>query len=318
MAEPVFAEPAGSLLLVLTLGVHQQDGRIFIEDQAGNGLDQWLRHFSRMTLVVKALPGPPRADSVAIDTLGLGDRLAVILAPAGWTPLSHLRAHRGMHRLLADLIDRHDYLQFAIGGAWGDWGSLGALIAAKQSRKASVWTDRVESEVMRIDARRFRGLKRIVRSSYAMAARHLERRVIRRTTLGLFHGKETFEAYHRFSARPFLVHDIHLKPGRSHACGAARGKDRAQRRGQARDHLCRPRPSRQGRDGVDRDAAPRCRAGCRLPGALAGTGPRSRARARRGRESGPWRPHRLPGAAVRSGRRCSRRCATRISCCSAT
>lgn len=212
MADVETGGPAGSLLLVLPLTVHRQDGRIFIEGQAGNGLIQWLCHFDRMTLAVKLLPGAPPADSVAIDTLGLGDRLDVVLLPTAWTPLAHARAYPSMRRRLAALIDRHDYLQFALGGAWGDWGAVGALLASRRGRKASVWTDRVESEVMRIDALRQSGARKLVGLLNARLARRLERRAIRATPLGLFHGKDTFTAYRPFSANPYLVHDIHLKP----------------------------------------------------------------------------------------------------------
>jgi colanic acid/amylovoran biosynthesis glycosyltransferase len=206
-------EPVSSLLLILPLVVHQRDGRVFIENQAGNGLAQWLRHFARMTLGVKLAAGAaPPAGSVAIDTLGLGDRLSVVLLPTAWTPLGHLRAYPSIRRRLRDLIDRHDYLQFALGGAWGDWGAVGALLAAKKERKASVWTDRVESEVMRIEAQRFTGLKRLYRGMNARLARSLERRAISRSTLGLFHGNDTFNSYRGFSPHPFLVHNIHLKP----------------------------------------------------------------------------------------------------------
>jgi glycosyltransferase involved in cell wall biosynthesis len=38
----------------------------------------------------------------------------------------------------------------------------------------------------------------------------LERAVIRRADLGLFHGRETFDAYARYCRRPEVVHDIHI------------------------------------------------------------------------------------------------------------
>lgn len=212
MADGETDAPTGSLLLVLPLVIHEQAGRLYIEGQAGNGLTQWLRHFTRMTLGVKLVPGAPPPDSVPIDTLGLNDRLTVWTMPSAWTMLSFLRHYRAMHAELGRLIDAHDYLQFAIGGAWGDWGALGALIAAKRGRKASVWTDRVESEVMRIDARRAGGVRRFKRWVNSRIAWDIEKRVIRRTTLGLFHGKDTFTTYKPLSPNPQLVHDIHLKP----------------------------------------------------------------------------------------------------------
>lgn len=202
----------GSLLLVLTLQLHQENGRLFIETQAGNGLVQWLEHFSRMTLVCKIAHGTPPGSSVAVDDLGLSGRLDIFTLPSAWTPIAFARAYSAARRRLAELIDNHDYLQFAIGGAWGDWPTVGALIAAKKGRAASVWADRVESEVMRIDAGRYKGLRRLYRWTNSRIAKWLEERVIARTTLGLFHGRDTFSAYQGMSQNPHLVHNIHLKP----------------------------------------------------------------------------------------------------------
>jgi glycosyltransferase involved in cell wall biosynthesis len=75
-----------------------------------------------------------------------------------------------------------------------------------------VWTDRVESEVTRAYAAstgpwRARLRARLTHRPMAM----LERAVVRRAPLGLFHGRETFEAYAPFSPNPQVVHDIHLK-----------------------------------------------------------------------------------------------------------
>lgn len=155
---------------------------------------------------------PPPADSVAIGGLGLGSTLALELMPPAWTPASFARAYPEMRARLSRLIDCHDFLHCALGGAWGDWAAIATLMAARRGRKVAVWTDRVESEVMRIDALRTSGVRRFVRLVNAGLARRLERRAICSATLGLFHGSDCYEAYHNFSNNPFLVHDIHLKP----------------------------------------------------------------------------------------------------------
>jgi glycosyltransferase involved in cell wall biosynthesis len=40
--------------------------------------------------------------------------------------------------------------------------------------------------------------------------KHYERRIIRRSALGLFHGMDCYTAYSTFSSNPQVVHDIHL------------------------------------------------------------------------------------------------------------
>jgi glycosyltransferase involved in cell wall biosynthesis len=202
--------PASSLLLVLPLGVHLKEGRIFIERQAANGVKRWLSNFPKITLAVKLLPGEPRADEVEIDQDKLGEGLTVELMPAGWTPYEHFTARGGMRRRLKRWIDSHDYLQFAIGGTWGDWAAMGAMIAARKGRKASVWMDRVESEVLRLTALRDTGLRRVRGLFYSRIGRFSERRAIQASTLGLFHGNDTLSKLGEFSPNPFLVHNIHL------------------------------------------------------------------------------------------------------------
>jgi glycosyltransferase involved in cell wall biosynthesis len=75
-----------------------------------------------------------------------------------------------------------------------------------------VWTDRVESSVTRFHAAEHRGARRAYRLINAFLMRHLERYVIRRAWLGLFHGMDCFAAYSRWCANPHLVHDVHLPP----------------------------------------------------------------------------------------------------------
>ena len=190
--------------------MHQIGQEVWIEPQAANGLKQWLNNFSEVTVGLKLLIGAPPEGSVAISSLGLGDRLSVELFDTAWSPLTFLRLYPSQRKRLRCLIVRHRYLHFAIGGAWGDWGAVGALEAAKKGRKFSTWTDRVESEVMHQDAMRTTGVRRIVRSLNARIAQWLERRVIRRSAVGLFHGMDTFETYRHFCSNPSLVHDIHL------------------------------------------------------------------------------------------------------------
>lgn len=201
-----------SLLLVLPLGAYRRDRALYIDDQAANGLAQWLRHFERVTLCVKVLEGEPPADFVEIDPAVFGGRLALEEMPLGWTPAAHVRALPEMRRRLAGLIDGHDYLQFALMGGWGDWATLGIKLARARGRKCSVWTDRVESEILRQEAGRSRGLRRLSRLVNSWVAHINETVAVRQATLGLFHGKDTYDQFSRNSRRPFLVHDIHLKP----------------------------------------------------------------------------------------------------------
>lgn len=77
------------------------------------------------------------------------------------------------------------------------------------NRPYSVWTDRVESRVTWKQAQGWNRPAIRARLTWrAMAA--LEHKVIRRAALGLFHGRETFEAYSPICRHSELVHNIHV------------------------------------------------------------------------------------------------------------
>lgn len=203
--------PPTTLLLVLPLPIFDVGGEFYLDAQACNGLRLWLDNFDRIILCnpVQSVAVAP-ADTLALRPTIASDRLSVELFPTAWTPPTFLRALRPMIGRLNRLIDRATHLQFAIGGFWGDWGAVGALVAHRKGRQAAIWTDRVESQVMAFQAQSHAGARRIYRLINAWLAKQLERIVIRRSALGLFHGMDTYSAYARYSPAPHLVHDIHL------------------------------------------------------------------------------------------------------------
>jgi glycosyltransferase involved in cell wall biosynthesis len=130
--------------------------------------------------------------------------------PVAWRPDRFLAHLPSVRQRIREMIGRADYLSFAIGGLFGDWGAVACLEAHRLGRKFAVWTDRVESEVVRHSVGsgplKSRLRARLTHRPMAM----LERAVIRRATLGLFHGRETYDAYAPFCRMPEVVHDIHI------------------------------------------------------------------------------------------------------------
>lgn len=78
------------------------------------------------------------------------------------------------------------------------------------NRPYSVWTDRVESEVTRKSMHTGPLRRRIKAGITHWPMAWLERAVIRRASLGLFHGQDTFEAYAPYCANAQVVHNIHI------------------------------------------------------------------------------------------------------------
>lgn len=212
-----------SILLVLPVPLRKNSaGALLIEKQACNGIDRWADNFSKVVVACPAideetfLSGNTTAEYVAATTLESFDRVELVTLPHSYRIISYIRNYSRTRKLLAELIVQNKYLSFAIGGLIGDWASLAAVEAIKQKRAYSVWTDRVEHQVVKNSYQDRHGLRRIYRllkdrllQSWLMAM--AERYIISRADLGLFHGMDCFEAYKDLCREPHLVHNIHLK-----------------------------------------------------------------------------------------------------------
>jgi colanic acid/amylovoran biosynthesis glycosyltransferase len=203
----------GTLLLVLPTLLYRCGTELYYDRQAHNGLRLWLENFEHVILScqITGVQTPP-PDTVSMQDMQ--DNPALRLEPLNeaWHPLLFFRYLPSGAVHLWRVIDRSNHLLFAIGGFFGDWASLGALLAAVKGRKGVVWTDRVESEVMAFQAASRSGLRGLYHRLLASITRRYERLVISRSAMGLFHGADTFAAYAPYSRKPYLVHDIHLGP----------------------------------------------------------------------------------------------------------
>lgn len=188
------------------------DGALMLEDQACNGLRLWAEHFGRLIVTMPLETGPPPPQWRPLASTGPAlDRMEILPLPVAWRPDRFLRHLPAQRRRIREAIARADYLSFAIGGLFGDWGAVACIEAHRMGRPYAVWTDRVESEVTRragAGAPHWRARLRARLTWRAMAA--LERHVIARATVGLFHGRETFDHYAPFARKAEMVHDIHL------------------------------------------------------------------------------------------------------------
>ncbi len=204
---------SGTLLIYAPVPLHLgPDGGLLLEDQACNGLRLWAENFDKLIVLMPLETGPAPGRWVPIAAVGSAlARCEVIPVPAVWKPGPFLRALPAVRARIREAIGRVDRMGFAIGGLVGDWGAVAAYEAHRAGRPFYVWTDRVESEVTRHKAKAAPRFKTRLQARVIwrpMAA--LERAVIRRAALGLFHGQETYDHYAPFSRNPHVVHDIHL------------------------------------------------------------------------------------------------------------
>lgn len=205
------------LLLVLPVPFRVKDNRVLFESQACNGLERWGDNFDKVVVAAPVLPEDlAERDKMMTwrDTATLTDRDRFELVPLPWAySLSKfLKTYRSTRTSLAALISRCRYLQFALGGLWGDWAAVAALEARQQNRSYAIHTDRVEHEVMLRSTQKASLIKRLKARFLAPLMAKYHQNIIRDCTLGLWHGNDCNRAYSRFCQNSYLIHNIHLKP----------------------------------------------------------------------------------------------------------
>lgn len=206
------------MLLVLPVPFRKVNNQLFIEEQAHHGVRRWLDSFESMIVAAPVMPEflaskRPEISWVMVNDLPLNVKL--IELPWAYRMDHFFRALIRTGYLLGQLIDESRYLQFAIGGLWGDWAAIGALIAQKKNRKYSIHTDRVEHKVILHHAKFLTYPRKLRIKIESFLMKHLERKVISACQLGLFHGMDTWSAYKSWmqtnesNSKACCIHNIH-------------------------------------------------------------------------------------------------------------
>ena len=207
------------LLLILPVPLRNIKGELYIEQQAHHGIRRWLDSFESLIVAAPVIPEflaqrLPEISWVPVNDLPL--TLKIVELPWAYRVDHFIKCLVSTRELLKLLVDNCRYLQFAVGGLWGDWAAVGALVAKKKKRKYSIHTDRVEHVVI-LQAVKNANLLRKMRigfESFLMMCLH--KTVISSCDLGLFHGMDTFTSYQAWMCRKasydkhaFCIHDIH-------------------------------------------------------------------------------------------------------------
>lgn len=202
---------SGKLLIYAPVPLVQTETSLYLEDQACNGLRLWAENFEEVISMHPVRHGEPPEAWRPVTTIGSNlDRIRLLPLPMAYRPDQFLQHYRATCDVIRSEIEQADYLSFAIGGLFGDWGSVASWQAHRMGRPFAIWTDRVESEVVRRTATSGKLRRRLKARLENRPMWWWEKFIIRRATLGLFHGKETFDTYAPYCQQPQLVHDIHL------------------------------------------------------------------------------------------------------------
>ncbi len=201
-----------TLLIYAPVPLYREGETLFVEEQASNGIRLWASNFERLIVMMPLSGARPRGSWIPVERAQFdASRIRLVELPGAYRPDVFIRELPRTIRIIRKLILEADYLSFAIGGLFGDWGAVSAIVAHRMDRPYAIWTDRVESEVVRRTARQGSLKSRLRAAMTHKPMAWLEHFVIRRAALGLFHGRETFDAYAPFSRNPHVVHDIHVR-----------------------------------------------------------------------------------------------------------
>jgi glycosyltransferase involved in cell wall biosynthesis len=209
--------PRSGMLLVLPAPFYRVEGKLVLESQACNGIERWADHFGKVVVVAPMLPDEIAEQERTIvwrdtETLSQPERFELISVPWAYSIKLFMKHYASTRQLLAGLIDRCQYLQFPLGGLFGDWGAVAALEAQRQHRPYAVHTDLVEEQVILQLAQGKDWKSQLKGRFFSLIAKNYYKGIIRRSSLALLHGEDCHTAYGGLCTRSFLVHDIHTKP----------------------------------------------------------------------------------------------------------
>lgn len=207
------------IFLVLPVPFRREGNVLLFESQACNGLERWAENFEEIELACPVMPNvsfPGESSTVLwqdLRELSCFNRIQFIELPWAFKLPHFLQNYLPIRQMFREKIQESRYLSFAIGGLVRDWASVACMEAMQLNRPYSVWTDRVEYEVIRQKSRT-RALKSRLKNCLLTVPlmKHYHRYVISRSALGLFHGRDCYEAYAPYCSNPHIVHDVHLKP----------------------------------------------------------------------------------------------------------
>jgi glycosyltransferase involved in cell wall biosynthesis len=208
-------QPQQGMLLVLPVPFRSFNGQLLFETQACNGLERWADNFGKVIVAAPVMPEQLAVEEAIVwkdtATLEKPERFEFVPLPWAYSIREFFTHYQSIRTLLADLIGRCEYLQFAISGLWGDWAAIAALEAKKQSRPYAIHTDLVDYQVV-LQLNRHKSLSRRLKAwVLSSLTQHYHQWIIRNCSLGLWHGEDCYRAYSPFCDNSHLIHDVHTK-----------------------------------------------------------------------------------------------------------
>lgn len=201
--------PRSGMLLVLPAPFYKTEGKLVFELQACNGIEKWADHFGKVIVVAPMLPDRIAEKERTIvwrdtATLAQPERFELVPVPWAYSIKLFTKHYASTRKLLAGLINRCRYLQFPLGGLFGDWGAVASLEAQRQHRPYAVHTDLVEDQVVLQLAQGKNWKSQLKSSLFSLITKKYYKGIIQNSSLALLHGEDCHAAYSSLCKKKFL------------------------------------------------------------------------------------------------------------------
>lgn len=203
-----------TILLVLPVPFQGRDGVLGFDPQTCQGLMRWAEQFERVIMACPLQrPGEESNASLegwcAIEDLPCADQLSLVPLPWAYEVVNFVKALPATHKLLRQLMAEADYICVSPSTIAGDWPAVTAIEAQRQQRPYAVWIDRVEYDIA---WQTRHALPLHTRLSYYIVLplmKIYQNYIVRKASLGLFQGQETFNIFQNICVEPHCVYDVH-------------------------------------------------------------------------------------------------------------
>ncbi len=205
------------MLLVLPVPVRVRDGVVLFEAQACNGVARWADNFESLIVAVPVIPESMITSDGSSVWLDVSEqawhgRVEFVRLPWTFSYIEFIRRYSKTRALLGKRIAQSRYLQFAISGLAGDWAAVAAMEAYRQDRPYALHTDNVAHKLVVQIAQGHRVKRRVRAHLEAPIIKWYHERLVRRCSLGLWHGFDCYQAYSPYCENNHNIHDVHTKP----------------------------------------------------------------------------------------------------------
>lgn len=206
-----------TLFLIVMVPLFKKNGKTYLEAQSLNGITKWAENFDAVTVLFPetlSKENYPSIEWVSAEKINCDKKINIISLPLNYNTPSFIIDVIKYKNILKKQIREHKFSVFSIGGLAGDWGAVAALFSINKNHKYAVWTDRVEHLVVKREAEKKKGLKKLYNKfvvPFLMKKYHGY--IIKKASIGLFHGNDCLNIYSPIQPNSFLVHNVHYKKG---------------------------------------------------------------------------------------------------------